>query len=103
MRVNAHLDVSLVRWVLGVLSPSRGEGVQPALWHQVSPVHHPAQVCTPFRSGAGGMLHQELLHTSLCVASVAQCYQHSKYSKKVTSRAAARAFRAGFAESTRKS
>ena len=70
MRVNAHLDVSLVRWVLGVLSPSRGEGVQPALWHQVSPVHHPAQVCTPFRSGAGGMLHQELLHTSLSVLLV---------------------------------
>ena len=32
MRVNAHLDVRLVRRVLGVLSPSRGEGVQPALY-----------------------------------------------------------------------
>ena len=103
VRVNAHLDVSLVRWVLGVLSPSRGEGVQPALWHQVSPGGVLRDGVSTIPARCKGMLHQELLHTSLCVASVAQCYQHSKYSKKVTSRAAARAFRASFAESTRKS
>ena len=102
MRVNAHLDVRLVRRVLGVLSPSRGEGVHNLLCGTKCRLSS-CRWCVHLPARCKGMLHQELLHTSLCVASVAQCYQHSKYSKKVTSRAAARAFRASFAESTRKS